>query len=259
LFIVSPHIHMMVWLEGAPEFEPESAESHEEVVQFIDEFISCSSTDYPELTPFITYQRHKCTKTCHKGQNSKVCRFDAPFKPIDKTTILQPLTPEETEKIKKDEKLKSRLKNINTQIHEKLEEFSKDRDLRMTFEEFLEKHKIKRDEYILALRAKLKKTKILLKRAPHDCRINAFSPKILQAMKSNMDIQFALDWHAILSYINDYINKAQRGLSRKIQEACEEVKNGNFSAKQKLKTIANAFFNAFEMSAQEVSNRCLPY
>lgn len=38
----APHEHIMLWIEGAPSFDPEnSEESEEKCMQFIDEFISC--------------------------------------------------------------------------------------------------------------------------------------------------------------------------------------------------------------------------
>lgn len=72
-------------------------------------------------------------------------------------------------------------------------------------------------------------------------------------MQSNMDIQFVLDVHACIGYIVDYINKPSRGISKLLRNCVESFKNGNFSIRQKLKSVANTFYNGTEISAQEAA------
>ncbi|CAG5050324.1 unnamed protein product [Parnassius apollo] len=66
-----------------------------------------------------------------------------------------------------------------------------------------------------------------------------------------MDIQFILDPFACAVYIVDYINKADRGMSRLLREALDEAKKGNKSVKDSLRIVSNVFLNSSEISAQE--------
>lgn len=248
----SPHVHMLVWLEDAPQFDSDNPASHESVTNFIDKIVSCSS-DIDGLEDLITVQRHKCTQTCSKNKRNKnVCRFDAPFKPIDKTTILMPFIKEEKEKLTENDK--TLIRNRNRHIKELLDKLPPEIE---TFEEFLEKLNCSKENYITALRATLKKPKILLKRSPKDNRINAFSPKILKLMRSNMDIQFALDIFACVGYVVDYINKSNGGISKVMSDMVREVQLGNHTIRQQLKILGNAFYNGTEICAQEAAWVCM--
>lgn len=66
-----------------------------------------------------------------------------------------------------------------------------------------------------------------------------------------MDIQFILDPFACAVYIVDYINKADRGMSRLLREALDEAKKGNKSIKESLRSVSNVFLNSSEISTQE--------
>lgn len=87
----SPHVHLVLWIENAPTYNPADETTHQPVIDFIDSIISTSSED-PSVADFIQYQYHKCKKTCYKFYgNKKKCRFNAPFSPMDRTCILTPL------------------------------------------------------------------------------------------------------------------------------------------------------------------------
>lgn len=87
--------------------------------------------------------------------------------------------------------------------------------------------------------------------------INAFNPTILALHRANMDIQFILDAYACCSYIINYINKSNRGVSRILREAAEEIQGGNYTLKQKLQHIGYKFISGTEISAQEAVYCCL--
>ncbi|RXN13327.1 replicase helicase endonuclease [Labeo rohita] len=97
----SPHIHLLAWVKGAPEFENQS---DQEVCDFIDHYITCQLPDPttdPELPLIVTeVQLHsrKHSKSCKKG--NVLCRYGFPKLPVSKTTITRPRPqrPEEDEK-----------------------------------------------------------------------------------------------------------------------------------------------------------------
>ncbi|GBN97581.1 hypothetical protein AVEN_73553-1 [Araneus ventricosus] len=92
----SPHLRCLLWLKNAPIFKEDS--QNEDVKEFIDKYVSCSSL-LP--TSRVQLQTHKHTFTCRKGQKKnrgKKCRFDIPFFPVSETTILSPLSDDVPEK-----------------------------------------------------------------------------------------------------------------------------------------------------------------
>lgn len=183
----SPHVHLVLWLENAPIYNASDETTHQKVIDFIDSIVSTSSDD-PLVADFIKYQYHKCTKTCYKFYgNKKVCRFNATFVPMDQTRILTPL-PDDF--VMSDE-LETKLLAINHHLHSLL---SNDLSTIGSFENLLDVLQCTLEEYILTIRFMwIKQTKVFLQRAPENCKINPYSPKILSLMRSNMDIQFVID------------------------------------------------------------------
>lgn len=84
----SPHAHILLWLDGAPTYDG-SYKSKQDVCEFVDKIITCSSNRVDEK--LIELQTHKHTKTCKKKNGQTGCRFGIPFLPMRKTVILEPL------------------------------------------------------------------------------------------------------------------------------------------------------------------------
>ena len=84
----SPHIHMLIWIEGAPKF---GEHSDEHVCRFVDNTISCSKPmDNCVLDELVSRQVHNHSFTC-KQKFQKQCRFHFPQPPMKNTQILYPL------------------------------------------------------------------------------------------------------------------------------------------------------------------------
>ena len=92
-----------------------------------------------------------------------------------------------------------------------------------------------------------------LKRTPSEIRINNYNTTLLKAWQANMDLQYVLDPYACAAYILAYITKGQRGISRLLQKATEEIRSGNQDIANKVRHIGNKFLNAVEISAQEAA------
>lgn len=241
----SPHVHLLMWLEDAPKFNPDKPEDFNDIENFVDRFITTDSDD-PEIEKFIQYQFHKCKATCRKtvrGRNS--CRFGAPFFPMDKTRILLPLKDNEITEQKRVE-----CRELLTRVKELL---NGDLISIGSFEDMLDKVNCNLDDYILTVRSTLNCNKIMLRRLPKNARINGYNKKILTLMRSNMDIQYVLDAYACCGYVVDYINKPSRGISRLLKACIEDHDNGNLSIREKLKLLSNKFYNGVEISAQEAA------
>jgi len=242
----SPHVHLVLWIEDAPIFNPDDQESQRTVIEFVDSIITTDSED-PEVQDVIKYQYHKCTKTCRKRKRGKEsCRFNAPFHPMEETTVLEPFPTG----YKPSDQMQEKIKKINEKIPTILD--NKDEPVN-SFDDFLTKLECTKEEYFEAIRSKLSHRKIFLKRKPKDARINGYNKKILTLMRSNMDIQYVLDVYSCLTYIVDYINKADRGVSRLLRQCVEDFSRGHNVLRTKLKAVTNIVYNSSEVSAQEAS------
>ena len=74
---------------------------------------------------------------------------------------------------------------------------------------------------------------------------------LLHAWQENHDIQFILDIYSLIVYVCDYMNKAQKGMSLLLLEACKEAKAGNMTLKESVRDMGNKFLNAVETGEQE--------
>lgn len=242
----SPHVHMIIWLKGAPVYNPDDETCEERICSFVD-LIATTETDDSDLEGIINYQYHKCTHTCKKTIRGKdSCRFGAPFPPMSRTMILKPLPDDYVMTEENCKLIRDTLTRMKTLLEEKANSFA-------NFDEFLTELGVSIDDYLLALRAKLKSPKIFIKRAPKATRINQYNKKILLLFKSNTDIQAVLEAYGCIQYLVDYINKSNRGLSKLMRDCVESFQNGNMSIREKLQAVSNTLYNGSEVSAQEAA------
>ncbi|XP_078352155.1 uncharacterized protein LOC144636825 [Oculina patagonica] len=236
----SPHIHMLLWIEGAPKF---GEDSDEKVCEFVDKIISCSKpASGCELDELVSRQEHKHSFTCKK-KFQKQCRFNFPQPPMKSTQILYPLSDIENTS------LLNQHKATWKEINEKLNTMREGENI--SFEKLLNELAVAEEEYILAIRSSLSRATIFLKRKPNELRINNYNKHCLLAWRANMDVQFILDIYSCATYVVSYVSKAQRGMSELLRKACEEAREGNLSIKQQVRDIGNKFLNNVEISAQE--------
>ena len=235
----SPHIHGLLWIKNAPHYEKNS---DSEIINYIDSIITCSSDD--KNKQYIDLQIHKHSKTCiRKINNQKRCRFGSPWPPLDKTQILYPLNKDEI--VEKEKYLKI-YKDINKFIQLKY----KKKEI-ITFNQILKELNITYELYILALRTTINKKKVFLKRNLSEIFINNYMKQLINVWKANHDIQYVLDPYSCVVYICDYLMKNNKGMSKLLEAAANEAKQGNMDLKQSVRHIGNKFLNCAEMSEQE--------
>ena len=235
----SPHIHSLLWIKNAPHYEKNT---DTEITTYIDSIISCSSSN--QENKYTELQIHKHSKTCiRKINNTKKCRFGAPWPPLNKTQVLYPL---DESHIHEKEKYSKTYNNINKfiQMQYKKKEF-------IDFNQMLQELNITYELYILALRSTIKKRRIFLKRSLREIFINNYMPHLIDVWKANHDIQYVLDPYSCVVYICDYLMKNNKGMSKLLENAAKEAKQGNMDLKQSVRHIGNKFLNCTEMSEQE--------
>ena len=236
----SPHIHMLLWVDGAPKF---GVDSDEKVIEFIEEIITCSRGEKDEsLYELVGRQLHSHSRTCKK-RGRMACRFNFPQPPMRRTVILYPLEDEFSASVK--DRYKRQFKELYKQLND-----MRDGET-ISFDSFLEKVNLSEEQYLLVIRSSLAAPTVFLRRNPNELRVNNYNKVSLLAWRANMDIQFVLDVYACAMYIVSYISKAQGGMSELLRNACEEARNGNSTVKQQLRDIGNKFLNAVEISAEE--------
>ncbi|KAK3924850.1 Halomucin [Frankliniella fusca] len=101
LFIAkkSPHVHLLLWIENAPLYDPSNKMSKKAVCNFVDQIISTYTNQVDNNLADLQFHRH--THTCYKKHNQKQCRFGIPFFPMRKTRILKPLSIKSSKRNKK--------------------------------------------------------------------------------------------------------------------------------------------------------------
>lgn len=168
---------------------------------------------YSSLLPRERSQMHQHTHTCYKN-NRSVCRFGARFMPSDETMIVMPFPPTDIpEELHKREALMQKYRDMHASLEETQYE---------TTEDFFKKFDItSKQQYVDILRA-------------------------------NIDIQVILDHYACTSYVVDYVNKADRGISN-VHKAIIKIMQENPERQyvQALKALRVTMLKAIEMWTQE--------
>ncbi|GBL97742.1 hypothetical protein AVEN_20311-1 [Araneus ventricosus] len=81
--------------------------------------------------------------------------------------------------------------------------------------------------------------------------ISFYNSELPMLHEANMDLQFITDMYACATYVLNYLNKSNSGMSKLLREAASEIRQGNRSIKDQLRMLGNTFLNASEFSAQE--------
>lgn len=265
----SPHVHMLVWLEGTPVYtvvqqeENRSSGNAEEVCAFVDEVISCRNVfedDNQILSELVkTRQQHKHTHTCWKNRRDEkhICRFNIPFFPMDSTCILQPL--EELSPSASDEDISKRHFFVNKAklIKEYLNDVVGTPGENHTFEEFIQLFHLTKSEYLTAVRSTLNTSKVFLKRSLKEILTNNYNPMILEMHQANMDIQYVLDPYACCVYVVDCINKSDKGMSRVLKKVLDDGIKDDAPTREVLRSLTSKYYNVCEISAQEAAYNLL--
>lgn len=266
----SPHIHLVAWNQNAPLFNKDLKDDEYEAnnarcIDFIDKYISIerpqmsivNEDEYEFRQTFkqnlrsvpIKFQTHVHKSNCLlKDENKKeVCKYGFPWPIMDITHILEPLDCEKPERlIAKQKYYKVREELVNVDL------LWKNEKKETTLEELLSKLNFSYENYLLALRASIKRTTVFLKRSCKELMINPYNKSMYVRHRANMDIQFVTDPYGAAAYITAYMLKSNASMSQLLKLAVEEVMaNDNMTVRQRLVHVANKFNNCSEVSAQE--------
>jgi hypothetical protein len=192
-----------------------------EVAAWVDSIVTChkpkivpdTTVDTASKTPATIVARnvHKHSFTCRgKKKSSKKkynpldeadtealkskartkCRFHVPLPPLRDTMVLRPYEDQDERNMHK--KNWTKIQELLARMYE-AQLAAPDALDTITFDSFLADLGLSEDEYIAALRHSVTSTRILLKRAPHEIRVNQYNDFILATWEANMvdDIFFS--------------------------------------------------------------------
>ena len=253
-----PHLHGVFWLDQSliDQYQNDG-EYSEDVVELIDEWVSCSTnTDDPELNELVRkYNCHNHTKSCRRGRT--ICRFSFPRLPSARTIVAKPLEEDEFGSFEEYDEARKKYHNILIKAKEILESLTKEDVIQMKddLKTFLEKIPISLEEYEKALSYSSKGKAIVLKRRLSERWVNNYNAHYLLAWRANMDIQFCLDSYAVITYITDYVTKADAGLTIELKKALLETKYcSNF---EQLNHLKMTYFKHKQVSVAEATYRLI--
>ncbi|XP_077534692.1 uncharacterized protein LOC144146629 [Haemaphysalis longicornis] len=243
----SAHVHVILWLEDAPEDEDLSG-TMPKTLEMVDALLTLDAT----LIRRPRTQTHQHTHKFYKRGRTK-CRHGRPFMPSDSTKIMVPFPPasdaEDAESARERER-RNVLKAKFEEMHDALKRGDYD-DL----DSFLNTFGVRsEDEYMNVLRAGVPRPCVLHRRTPAEKFVNAFNPWRGRVLDYNMDLQIILDHYACASYVVDYVNKSDRGMSnlkRTVAEILKENPNDDYEAV--IRKLRVDMLKGVEMSAQEAA------
>ncbi|XP_073724526.1 uncharacterized protein [Misgurnus anguillicaudatus] len=265
----SPHIHLLAWVEGAPEFE---SDSDEVVCGFIDRYITCRLPDSmadPELHQIVTeVQLHsrKHSKSCKKG--NVLCRFGFPKLPMSDTTITRPRPQRPEEEENEEDNHQDRRKSRSDAVQKAMSDarlklkplWDLLNDPQVTFEnlsDLLTKCNLSMEDYMKYTTELSTSSVILIKRDPKEVWVNGYNPDLLRAWNANMDIQYILDPYSCIMYMLSYISKPEHEMNEMLKNVIKAVRETDVNEEDEMKHIMQAYSKHRQVSSQEsVARTC---
>ena len=223
----------------------------ENLIKLLESLVSVElPDDNDELLNIVgTVQRHDHTKSCLKYNGR--CRYGFPKLPSEKTILAKPLEEPDLKKRKeKIEAAKSTLKKAMELLN------NPDLDENMTLDDFVEKLKVTKEQYMDHISITEKGRTIIMKRRVKERFVNNYNKEMITAWNANMDIQLTLDPFAVISYIVNYVNKDESGLTKFMKDALTQVSSSD--AKEKLKALKTAYLTHRQIGASEAVYRINP-
>jgi hypothetical protein len=247
----SPHMHSIIWVEGAPKLD---IDTDQQIAEFVDRYISCeipSELTEMELHTLVgTLQKHSHSKSCWKKKKND-CRYHFPKAPSPRTMVSRKYEgPEDMSPAQEKQKMQV-YKDVLCKVHEELA-INNER----TLGELLAAAKVPLQLYDEALKYSSVQPTIVLKRQPKESSINNYNRNVLRYWQANLDLQYIIDAFACAMYILSYISKGERQMGDLLKQAAAEVSQTDDIRKQ-MRKLGNVFVTHREVSSQEAVYRAL--
>ena len=256
----APHIHVLLWIEGAPVFD---TDSDSDITAFIDHYISCRLPDKDtngelhEIIDSVQMHAKGHKKSCKSA--TKACRFNFPKPVAEETRIIRPQT---EELVEGEDGLRqgprenqAAVKKLAKERLSKLSELlSIDENTNMTITEVVTAAGFNDyDSFLEALSLLSCKASIVMARGPKDVWVNNYNPNLLKAWNANLDIQYVLDPYSCIMYILSYISKSEHELGELLRTAQRELWEADRTTdlKKQMRKLGSVYSEHREVSVQE--------
>ena len=241
----APHVHGLLWIEGAPRVDVDSDES---VVRFIDRHISGAMPTEGEDVRYMRclvkkFQLHKHSTYCRKHH---ICRFGFP-QAISPHTLIAREWPDEENRSEKHKEAVDVLHRVLQVIDEE--------DDNATLDVLLERASVSQDVYCAALAVAKRGSTVILQRQPQDVCVNPFNPDILRNWGANMDLQYVVDEYSTVMYVCSYMMKSEKEMGEVLKSVSREC--ASEPVKGQLRKIGKAFIGTRVVSAPEAAMRLM--
>ena len=249
--------------------KPLTKEEIKSLTNFVDHFTTVTTdprivgSDVAKIAKEVNTHHH--TNTCRKYGSS--CRFNYPKLPSPETMIAKPLMETGKAKAEKTKKYSSILQDVRVAmsdedfISEIMKKIPKDspnyyESRKKRIELLLKQAEVSMVDYLEALQFSSLGYSVVLQRDIDELCQNPFNVEWIRAWNGNMDIQVCLDFHAVITYITDYIEKPDTAMQELIREVLE--KDGSNNVKDRMKAVANVFLTTRQMGEAEAIYRLNP-
>ena len=227
-------------------------------LQLADDLVSCRlpppDSGEEKLRKIVSeVQQHGHTKSCLKYNGS--CRYGFPKLPTPRTLLAKPLeqtNPNMSEKDRSEKKKRAAEVLSNAKILLEDPNF----DEAMKIEDFYKAIGTDEKEYLEFLSISERGRVLVLKRDLKERNVNNYNKEMILAWNANMDIQLVVDPYAVISYIASYMNKDENATTPFMREALSA--NAGKEAKEKLKTLREAYLTHRQVGASEAAYRAIP-
>jgi hypothetical protein len=285
----SPHVHCLLWLEGAPVL---GKCDEEDFLAWADELVRTDLPDAeedPELHELVSSKQvHRHTPACQKREKPRFkisaeeeakmepmelkrkkedsfCRFDYQKEPLKESRLVHELPRKLREQegevemgdstlvglLDDDEDMASVASGEGAERDGAAEEGQSGgaRKSQASPQPSQDGDAAAKDRD-LELEFQSASVKLEMRRKEGDGYVNNYHPAILRLWRANMDIQLVTNAFAAIQYITAYISKCEKELGEAMTEVLRSIPEGT-SPIQRLRKIANAFMGTRSVSAQE--------
>ena len=123
-----------------------------------------------------------------------------------------------------------------------------------TVEQFLADNRLELMEYFDVISASLRRPTIVFRCDMTQLWTNTFNPWIASVLNSNTDMKIILDEYSCAAYVEEYVNKSNRGISHLHRELIKMQKdNPELAEDDMIKRLALQMLNSVDMSSKQAA------
>ena len=241
---------------------------------FIDEFSTVSTHEATVgekiASQVLEVNIHHHTSTCYKKGTS--CRFGFPRPPAPHTIISKPVeglnVSERRKLFRQHEEILCKVMMVvdSKEFQEEISAMSSkngemkgvehNKGIETRIRDACQRAKVDYDDYVKALSVNRMGYKIVLQRDVDELYVNNYNVEWMRNWDANHDIQVAIEFFAVITYISNYYSKEDTAVTDLVTKAVKETSSTDY--KEKMKIAANVFLKSRQIYESEAVYRLIP-